>query len=205
MKYINWLLTVIFVLLTVNTSYAQDDEVITQHARIRLQSSSSDNGLGISGVIEVPDLTQNPTNILGLIGVGLSGKKYNIGLHLGSLINKEDIKAIIDVRGTCLITNYLFNWSNIRYTDVTNRRDSYLYVFSMFDFIVSQKVPIALGFESENTIFGYDNEYINFNDYSMGPNILLSTSDKLRFELSYQKHTKQEVGTQFWLRMDIKL
>jgi hypothetical protein len=159
--------------------------------------------LGVSGVLEVPDLPTAPGQALGLLGLGVNGIDYNIGLHLGNLVLNGDAVMVADVRGSWDLSSKLFGWGNVRLNDLTNLDDTgSLYVFAMVDYDLPFTDALALGVETEN-IAPFNST--NREDYSVGPNLLVAVSERTRFELAYQLHSNDNVANQMWLRLDVKL
>lgn len=194
----NYLIVAAITLLTAGTAFADD----TFHSRIRLHGSTAYNGAGVSGVLEMPDLPGSFGETLGLVGVGLDNERFNVGLHVGSLMLGGKADAVVDVRGSFATVDNVFNWGNVRLVDATNLDESTLYTFFMLDYILPFDAPLAVGLETENVVVVNNG---NAKDFSVGPNLLARLSDRSRFEVAYQIHSNDRIDNQLWLRLDVKL
>lgn len=187
----------LIILFFANTSLAEDSDKATQHLRVRLQTVS-DNFFDFSSVLELPNFSnKTKASALTLIGFSINKPKYNIGLHVGTLISKQTPQLVLDLRNTLVIKDKVYNWVNIRWDNVSNLVFSSIYSFYMADFYIKN---FAFGVETENSF--YINEELE-DDYSFGPNILFKVSDNSRIDFSYQKHTNLE--NQFWFRLNMNI
>lgn len=180
--------------MTATTALA---EPTTFAARARLQGTTNDDGLGMSGVLELPSLSVDPGQVMALAGLSHVGDSHEVLVNLGGVTLNGEADGVVDVRGQLDLTDNVFGWANLRWTGFEDPDDSVLYGFAMADFRLPGKLSVlAVGLESENVV--------NVNsdlgeDFSYGPNLLLVPSEHVRFELAYQKHSN--VDNQAWLRV----
>lgn len=180
--------------MSASTAFA---EPTTFAARARLQGTTNSDGLGMSGVLEMPSLSVDPGQVMALAGLSHAGDSHEVFVNLGGVVLNGDASGVVDVRGQLDLTDNVFGWANLRWTGFENPDDSALYGFAMADFRLPGKLSVlAVGLESENVV-NLDGSLPD--DFSYGPNLLLVPSKHVRFELAYQKHS--DVDNQAWLRV----
>jgi len=180
------------------TALAQD-----YGARVRLQGKSSEPGLGLSGVVEVPTVA-NPSNVLAGVGLSHNSSRMELALHVGVLtLPAANATSVVDARGTVNLTDNVFAWANLRLQGLEDLDKTSAYGFVMVDYKLTRfGVPkVAVGVETENRLLMARTP--GTSDYSVGPNVVFQVAPKARLEAALQFHS--DVDSQAWARLHVSL
>lgn len=182
-------------IMTVGTAQADD---VSYHARARLQGTTAVDGFGVNGVVELPSLSDDPSQVLALTGLAHVNGDTKLSLNLGGVVGLGEATGVVDARAALALTKNLDAWLNLRWTGFEDPSASSIYGFAMVDFTLPGALSFAaVGMETENVVT------TESEDFSYGPNLLVKPTKHVGFQASFQKHSS--VGDQAWLRLVVDL
>ena len=201
MKSISKLLSLAFALTALaSTASAQDYDT-----RVRVQVKD-DSVSHVSVVGELPNLSTAPGQVLVGVGYGMSGNKYEVGVHLGGMtMPGAAATALVDVRGTVTLTDNLYSWVNLRLLGLEDTDSMRVYGFGTVNYKLPTVVSfLAVGVETEETFSTFaSGDAFGKTDVSVGPSVHVHVLKGVRLEGAYQVHS--ELGNQAWARLNVML
>ena len=170
----------------------------------------NDNGFGVGGWLIFPDVTQNPSMPLFLIGPRYQGKGYWVEVMAGPKINKAALAVNPDADPIAWVQSTRFQitpmaigkpvnvFGNVQFIDITNEGNMVPYFFLATGYVLPKQAAV-IGLESENYFNLPPGGTDQFHDISIGPHVAIPFKG-LNVIMAYQVHLHENVGDQVWVR-----
>ncbi|MBI5369853.1 hypothetical protein HZA85_01515 [Candidatus Uhrbacteria bacterium] len=185
--------TVLAVIFMAVSAHAQ-----TSHMRVLVHTHKQvhESGLGVSGWVVAPSITDASDKWLMIAGPRYSAKGWNLELMGGAIVKSGKTIPLVDARLELTPKRFgvpLYTWANLQWIATGDAGTSYSYVQA--DYVLSKEVALV-GAETENVI------NTDAADLSAGPHIVVPMG-RVALVGAYQFHTKGD--RQFWARLVLNL